>query len=600
MENILSRVNSPGDLKALSKEEILGLAEEIRAFLCEKVQKSGGHLASNLGIVELTIAIHRIFDSPKDHVLFDVGHQSYVHKILTGRKDAFDHLREPGCLSGFTKRSESEHDPFGAGHSSTSLSAGLGFAEADRLLGSDAYTVVVLGDGAYTGGMIHEGLNNIRENCRLILILNENEMSISHTSGAFASLMTKLRSSKNYYPAKRRFSGFLTRIPVIGKCLYKGSSHLKAIFKRAVYGANYFEELGLRYLGPVDGNDEERVERLLEEAKLLEKPAIIHVKTKKGKGFAPAENNPSHYHGIPPAGCPSFAGFSTEMGLALCELAQKDTKICAVTAAMADGTGLIPFKEQFPERFFDVGIAEEHAVTFSAGLAAQKLLPVFAVYSTFLQRAYDNILHDLSLQGLPLTVCVDRASLACSDGATHHGIYDVALMNAIPGSVIYAPATFESLRSILREAIYSPGLKIIRYPNSGELPVSGLKRGKYLYYDFPDGCKSVVVTYGKEAKEVLKAREKKALGIVILEKLSPYEETAANIRAVLPSGIEQILFAEEGALHGGAGEAFQTYFKDFRYDILAISSHGLGEKDRDYYSSCGIGAEDILQAAETA
>ena len=431
----LDKINSPADLKSLQEDEIAPLAEEIRAFLVEKVEQNGGHLASNLGVVELTLAIHRVFDIPNDHLIFDVGHQSYVHKIITGRKDQFETLRKGGGLSGFTKRSESECDCFGTGHSSTSVSAGLGFAQADKLLGVDASTIVVLGDGAFTGGMVHEALNNCERNLKLVIILNENEMSISKNIGSFAKVLTKLRLQQGYVNTKAITRKILSAIPFIGKPLLKLLRRIKQRIKDILYGSNYFENLGLFYIGPIDGNNEKQVEDALKLAKSCNESVLVHVNTVKGKGYEPAEKDPSKYHGISPkTSKPQKSSFSNEFGKHLSLLAKNDDKVCAITAAMLDGTGLCSFAEKFPERTFDVGIAEEHALTFACGLAAEGMKPYFAVYSTFLQRSYDNIIHDMALQNLPVKICIDRAGLNASDGPTHHGIYDVAMLSHIPAN----------------------------------------------------------------------------------------------------------------------------------------------------------------------
>ena len=431
---LLSKVNSPTDLKALSAKEIKPLCEEIRTYLIEQISENGGHLASNLGVVELTLAIHRVFQSPKDHIIFDVGHQCYVHKLLTGRRDVFSTIRQSGGISGFPKRAESEHDAFGTGHSSTSLSAALGFAEADLINHSDAYTVCVLGDGAYTGGMIHEALNNCKSGLRLIIILNENEMSISKNNGRFAKSLSKLRASRGYIKTKNFFGRFFRMIPFIGKWIFQRLLRFKKGMKAAVYGSNTFEDLGLFYMGPADGNNEQIVERLLREAKDSGCSCIIHLKTQKGKGYTPAEQTPDRFHGMAPSAVESSEGitFSGAMGTHLSQMADADGQICAITAAMADGTGLDCFGKAHPRRFFDVGIAEEHAVTFAAGLAASGFKPAVAIYSTFLQRAYDNLIHDVSLQGLPVVFFVDRAGLNAGDGPTHAGVFDVAFLSQVP------------------------------------------------------------------------------------------------------------------------------------------------------------------------
>ncbi len=594
---ILFKINCPADLKALPHGEIQPLSAEIRDFMCEKVEKQGGHLASNLGVVELTLALHRVFDCPKDHIIFDVGHQSYVHKLLTGRRDAFDTLRTPGGLSGFTKRSESEYDAFGAGHSSTSLSAALGFAEADKLAGRDSYTVAVVGDGAYTGGMIHEALNNCRPELNLVIILNENEMSISKNIGQFANQIAKIRSSKGYYRTKRRIMNFVTGIPLIGGFLFRRIARIKVNMKNRLYGSNFFEEMGLYYLGPIDGNDYDLVERMLSEAKNMRRSTIIHIKTKKGKGYAPAEAEPSKYHGIPPEGTGETRNFSQEFGSVLCDMAREHGDICAITAAMSCGTGLEEFRRKFPKRFFDVGIAEEHAVTFAAGLAANGMRPFFAVYSSFLQRSYDNILHDVVLQGLPVVLCVDRAALAPSDGVTHHGIYDVAFLNTIPGVEIYTPSSFAKLKEALASAYDRAVPCAVRYPNSSELvlPDDFCDMGDFMY-DFENRSpERVLITYGRIAEEALAAKKEIDFGIVILEKIRPYCEAAEKIREILPEGAK-LVFLEEGVYAGGAGMMLRDELKRDMTVLAVKDSLGEGKPGENIYESCGISVTQIKEA----
>lgn len=593
---ILSKINNPADLKALDREDIEPLAQEIREFMCEKVEKQGGHLASNLGVVELTLALHRVFDCPRDHIIFDVGHQSYVHKLLTGRRDRFDILRVPGGMSGFTKRSESEYDAFGAGHSSTSLSAALGFAEADRLNGQSAYSIAVVGDGAYTGGMIHEALNNCRKNLNLIIVLNENEMSISKNIGQFARQIAKIRASKGYYKTKRHIMSFVNHIPFVGKIIFRKIARAKVSLKNSLYGSNFFEELGLYYLGPIDGNDYDKVERMLTEAKNMHRSTIVHIKTKKGKGFPPAEAEPSKYHGVSPAGSPSGRKFPAEFGDIICDMAKKHEDICAITAAMCDGTGLEKFRKSYTKRFFDVGIAEEHAATFAAALAADGMRPFFAVYSSFLQRAYDNVLHDVALQRLPVVFCVDRAGLSAADGATHHGIYDVAFINTIPVVEIYTPSSFEKLRESFERA-YGSGLPcVVRYPNAPELalPENFRDMGDYMY-DFEGSApKRVVITYGNIVREALYAKEKCDFGIVLLEKLKPYDALAEKLQKILPDGC-RLVFLEEGVYAGGAGMMLRDAL-GCDMDILAIKdSFGEGKFGESIYETCGISAKQITE-----
>ncbi|MBO7740479.1 MAG: 1-deoxy-D-xylulose-5-phosphate synthase, partial [Clostridia bacterium] len=407
--SFLESENHKINLKNINNKEAEKLAEEIREFLVESVETTGGHLASNLGVVELTLALHKVFDTPSDRIIWDVGHQSYVHKILTGRAKDFDTLRTPGGLSGFTKRSESEHDAYGTGHSSTSISAAIGFAEADRLQNKTSYTVAVLGDGAFTGGLVHEALNNIDKNLRLIIILNENEMSISKNIGAFSRHIAKMRATRGYLKTKSFTRTVVTRIPLIGKGLFRGIRRVKKGIKNAMYGSNYFEDLGLYYLGPADGNNFEAVENLLQEAIASGQSTVIHLKTTKGKGYTPAEEKPNEYHSVAPQGCVAKTNVSTAMGETLTTLAAEDDKIVAITAAMADGCGITSFAENYPTRFFDVGIAEEHALIFAAGLSLGGMKPVVPIYSSFLQRGYDSILHDIALQQVPVVVPIDRA-----------------------------------------------------------------------------------------------------------------------------------------------------------------------------------------------
>jgi len=617
---ILDKIDSPEDLKSLEPEEIELLNEEIRDFLIDNVSRNGGHLASNLGVVELSVAIHRVFDSPKDHIIWDVGHQSYVHKLLTGRRAEFDTLRTPGGISGFVKRAESEHDCFGAGHSSTSISAALGFAEADHLNGSDAYTVAVVGDGAFTGGMIHEGLNNCRKDLKLIIILNENEMSISKNIGQFAKNLSKLRMRPGYFKAKRFTGNVLKHVPFVGKHLFRFALRVKKAFKNMMYGSNYFEDMGLYYLGPIDGNDYESMEKILTEAKKLKESAVIHIKTVKGKGYDPAEESPDKYHGVAPNNTKKKRKTLTDVfGECVCELAEGDERICAITAAMCDGTGLNSFKEKYPDRFFDVGIAEEHAVTFGAGLAASGMKPLVAIYSTFLQRSYDNVIHDVALQNLPVTLCIDRAGLNSRDGATHHGIFDVAFLSHIPNMTIYTPTTEESLSRLLREAIYSGTPSAIRYSNfeENERVVNELysdKARKCGYavcnYNPNEKLDGVIVTYGKIVGEALKAIDLlkvsgKNIGIVLLEKLKPYGEIYASICKLLPENVKMIALLEEGIEVGGAGMILNDKFaQDSRFDgakrcVIAIDDDFVIPKvNETMYDAAGISCDHIVKKIE--
>lgn len=610
---LLGKLRGPEDLRALPESELPALCGELRRCLIERVSENGGHLASNLGMVEATVALHRVFSSPADHILFDVGHQSYVHKLLTGRFDRFDTLRLPGGISGFPRRDESEHDAFIAGHSGNSLSAAVGFAEADLLRGSSAKTVAVVGDGAYTNGMIHEALNNCRPELPLVILLNENEMSISKNIGAFASYLAGIRSTKRYYRAKKRTKNFLGKIPLIGKPLVSGITKVKQRLKNNLYASNLFEQLGIYYFGPVDGHDLAAMTAVLEEARDFGGCCVVHIKTKKGCGYPPAEIQPGKYHGVSPAGTPEKESFSARFGALLTEKADADPSICAVTAAMADGTGLCAFREAHPDRFFDVGIAEEHAVTFSAGLAAAGMKPVTAIYSTFLQRGYDQLLHDFALQKLPGTFAVDRAGLASRDGPTHHGIFDVAFCSEIPGAEIFAPLDFASLDRCLTEALRNERLSFIRYHSGGEGAFSEkfpyINKEAFLRGNIPAEAKLLLVGYGRLCEEILTAAETLResgipCGILALERLKPYDETAAAVEALLPEGGLPILFAEEGIYAGGAGMLLGDALRELprgsacSYKVLAVKeSFGIQSVNEPIRRTCGIDADAITAAA---
>ncbi len=615
-EYYLTGIHSPADLRALPPSAMPRLCEEIREFLIENVTQKGGHLASNLGVVELSVALHRVFDAPTDHIIFDVGHQCYVHKLLTGRREGFAHLREVGGLSGFTNRRESEYDAFGAGHSSTSVSAALGFATADRIAGKNAYTVAVIGDGAFTGGMVHEALNNCPRDLPLIIMLNENEMSISRNTGAFARYIASLRTTRAYLKTKRGTAALLSRLPLIGRPLHRALRRLRSGLKRSITKNNYFEALGLLYLGPIDGNDYQKVERTLRAARARRAPVVVHLKTEKGRGYEPAAENPSRYHNMSPAAAEkSETTFHGVFGDTLCEMAKADQRITAITAAMGIGCGLEGFSAAYPDRFFDVGIAEEHAVTFAAGMAAEGLIPCFAVYSTFLQRAYDNVLHDVALQNLPVKLFIDRTGLAVHDGATHHGIFDVSFLSAIPNMQIFSPACYGSLRAIMRHVMALPAPCAVRYPNAGEdarVAEVFYPKGDFhnfgLRADFKAGeqKRNLIVTYGTTVSRTLDAKAEAeaaggSVGILLLETLKPYGAVADTLLPYL-AGDARVIFLEEGIEHGGASECLLAALrergatpKDYR--ILAIHDHfAAPTAPCDLYRHCGIGKEDILAA----
>lgn len=593
-------------IKHISSDEAEKLAAEIRAMLVETTAKTGGHLASNLGVVELSIALHKVFSTPTDRIIFDVGHQSYVHKLLTGRGKDFDKLRTPGGISGFTKRAESEHDAYGAGHSSTSLSAAIGFATADRLAGRESYTVAVIGDGSFTGGLVHEALNNVDPALKLVIVLNENEMSISKNIGGIARYIAKIRSRRGYLRSKTLTHRVLSHIPLVGNALIRLMRWFKKTLKNSLYGSNYFEDMGLYYLGPADGNDFETVETLLEEAKRAKQSTVVHIKTVKGKGYAPAEEDPNRYHSVSPAGSGGKKNFSQALGEIVTELAEKDGDVVAITAAMEDGCGLYDFAERYPDRFFDVGIAEEHALIFAAGLSLGGKKPIVPIYSSFLQRAYDSILHDVALQHIPMVVPIDRAALAVQDGPTHHGIYDVSFLSGIPEIEIYAPTTFASLAHYINVGLSSSVATFVRYPNSGELCDKSFTRlGEHLLTQGTDSPDGYLLTYSHGVVEATRARELLAkrgfsLAVVALEKLKPLPTN--DILTLLEKTDGPIVFLEEGIRTGGVGmtlyDAIRAHptMKARAYTTLAIDSFGEGKLGESLYRTLGIAAEDVVDA----
>lgn len=603
-----NKIRSPLDIKELTVPQIKTLASEIRDFLVQNVLRTGGHLASNLGVVELTLALYKIFDTPRDKIIWDVGHQSYVAKILTGRREVFGTLREENGIGGFPKRSESEYDAFGTGHSSTSLSAALGMATANKLTGSDAYTVAIVGDGAFTGGLIYEALNNCSPDLKLIVILNENEMSISPSVGNTAHILSRIRSKENYFRVKNAVLYATEHIPFIGEKISRGMRRLKKALKNAIFNSNIVESYGFTYFGPIDGNDYATVERLILQAKKHGGSAFIHIKTRKGKGYAPAEKNPSAFHAVKPEIAPKQeTTFSAQFGQTVTALAKENEKLCVITAAMKDGTGLCDYFKAFPNRAFDVGIAEGHAVTFAAGLAAQGLLPLFAVYSTFLQRSYDNILHDLALQHLPCVFAVDRAGFAPDDGATHHGVFDVSIFSLIPGATVFAPLTYDSLADALKTATEaSDGIYAVRYAKGAAVSEGICKRERYIWTDetFPEKPEALIVTYGRIYLEALKAKaalDEKGVstGVLVLEKLTPYADTYRTIRAYA-NGCQTIVLLEEGVESGGFAQNLLDVARrasdPARYHLLAIRSDIPGHARLEtLYRKCGISCDDIVK-----
>ena len=470
---LLDQIKQSSDIKKLTEEDYPVLAQEIRQFLIEKISHTGGHLASNLGVVELTMALHLAFDLPKDKIIWDVGHQAYTHKLLSGRKAGFDELRQFGGMSGFPKRAESPYDAFDTGHSSTSISAGLGIAQAREIQGEDYSVISVIGDGALTGGMAYEALNNAAQMKKnFIIVLNDNKMSISENVGGMSRYLSSVRTKESYAELKKGVDRALSAIPVVGKSLSYGLYLAKNGVKQFFVPGMLFEDMGITYLGPVDGHNVPELVRTLKEAKRVRHAVLVHVITKKGKGYAPAEKNPARFHGVDPfdiaTGQPlkkkQYPSYTEVFSKKICELAGEDKKIVAVTAAMPDGTGLTRFSKKFPDRFFDVGIAEAHAVTSAAGMASAGLKPVVAVYSSFLQRGYDQILHDVCLQKLPVLFAIDRAGLVGSDGETHQGIFDISFLSLVPGMTIMAPKNRWELEAMLEFGVNFEGPLAIRYP----------------------------------------------------------------------------------------------------------------------------------------
>lgn len=470
---MLERIQKANDIKELNPEELGQLADEIREFLIEKTSKSGGHLASNLGVVELTIAMHRVFELPEDKIIWDVGHQSYTHKLLTGRKDQFDTLRKYGGMSGFPKRKESDCDAFDTGHSSTSISAGLGYVKARDLKGEEYSVISVIGDGSLTGGMAYEALNNAAQlETNFIIVLNDNHMSISENVGGMSRYLAQLRTADLYTGLKKGVTRTLERIPGVGERMIAHIRKTKNSIKQLVVPGMLFEDMGITYLGPIPGHDTEALCKAFREAKRIDGPVLLHVLTEKGKGYEPAENAPDVFHGIGPfdvetgkvLGEKKKDTYTDVFGKVLCDEAKKRENLVAITAAMADGTGLSRFRKLYPERFFDVGIAEGHGVTFAAGLAAGGMKPVFAVYSSFLQRGYDQMIHDVGLQNLPVVFAVDRAGLVGSDGETHQGIFDLSYLSSIPNMTVMSPKHKWELADMLRFAVDFEGPVALRYP----------------------------------------------------------------------------------------------------------------------------------------
>ncbi len=607
----LNRINSPDDLKKLDESELPELAQEIREVLVETVSKTGGHLASNLGAVELTLAIHRVFDSPNDKIVWDVGHQAYTHKLITGRYEQFGTIRQKDGLSGFCHPNESEHDTFYSGHSGTSVSAAYGIAQANKIKKKNNYTVAVIGDGSFTGGLVYEALNNAgRTKSKLIVILNDNEMSISENVGSLAKHLTKIRSKKRYVSLKDHLESFISRIPVIGIRLANGLYKIKTSIKNFMYESTIFEKLGFRYMGPVDGHDFEMLTEALNTAKSLDSPVVLHVSTVKGKGYDFAEKDPSVFHGISNFDIdtgelrPSGTTFCNEFGNLMCRMAREDKRISLITAAMSLGTGLTEFSNEFSDRFFDVGIAEEHAVTFASGLSKGGMLPVFAVYSTFLQRCYDEIIHDGALQDQKLVLAIDRAGFVGDDGETHNGLYDVSFLQSIPKVTVYSPTTYDEMKIDFGNAFYRDSdVVAVRYPRGGqpELPDDFESSfGPYDLYGYAH-ADIVIVTYGRLFGEVAKAAndlltKNVRVKVLKLNRIKPVDEGAYE--SVINA--KNIIFYEEGVRSGGIGEKFAATLlqKGYKgtYNLYAVDDCFVKQaKIDELYKQFGFDSQSISE-----
>ena len=591
---ILENIGSPQDVKNLPEDRLDSLCDEIRNKMIETVSKNGGHLASNLGTVELTVALHRCFSEPDDKIIWDVSHQSYAHKLLTGRFASFDTLRTQGGISGFTRPDESPYDISYEGHAGTSVSRAAGIAAANRIKGNKNYAVAVIGDGSFGNGLVYEAMNAAgSKGGRLIVILNDNEMSINRNVGALARYLATVRAKPEYYRFKAGAEKALNHIPLIGVHLSNGLFKIKTFLKNLIYRSSFFEDLGFRYIGPIDGHDIPTLCEAMSSAKMVGKPVLLHVNTVKGRGCDFAENSPENYHGVSEFNLAtgesrhSDDSYSSQFGKALCEFASKDSRICAVTAAMTKGTGLEEFFEQYPSRSFDAGIAEGHALVFSSGLSAAGQVPVFAVYSTFLQRAADQLIHDGALQRKKIILGIDRAGFVGEDGETHQGLFDVALMQSLPNTTVYSPASYSDLRSALYNALYKDeNLVAVRYPR-GSMPEGGdelTSPGEYEVYG-DENAPYAVVTYGRLFFEAVKAvKELSAKGISVkvikLCKIIPLPEECESHAL----DCRKVFFFEEGMKNGGVGEEFSC----------RLMQNGFGGKyihtgvDREFVSHAGV------------
>lgn len=619
--NILEQIKSPADLKYLSIPKMQALATQIRELIIKTVSQNGGHLAPCLGTVELTLALHKVFSCPRDKIVWDVGHQAYTHKILTGRRDKFSTLRKKNGITGFPNRFESIYDAFGAGHASTSISAALGMAVARDLNHENYNVIAVIGDGAMTGGEALEGLNNAGISKRkMIVILNDNEMSIAPNVGALSEYLSLIRVNEKYRRAKKDVHRILSSIPRIGNSVLKTANYVKDSFRNAIVPGGFFESLGFTYIGPTDGNNLEDLINVLEKIKInMDGPVLLHVQTKKGKGYIPAERHPDKFHGIgkfdiatgkPIVSDSIVPTYTAVFSQALIDLAAQDKNITAITAAMPSGTGLQKFSELYPSRFFDVGIAEEHAVTFAAGQATQGKHPIVAIYSTFSQRAYDQIIHDVALQNLPVVLCLDRAGLVGEDGPTHHGVFDMAYIRQIPNMVCMAPKDENELRQMLYSAIKYNSPCTIRYPRGSACGVeiqeefSLVEKGKGELLSIGDDI--AIIAVGSMVQEAIKAREellneKINCSVINARFIKPLD---ANLILATARKVKFIVTVEEGILAGGFGSAVLELLSDNNiYDVPVIR---LGIKDKfieqgtrqEILDECNLNSKSIVNAVK--
>lgn len=607
MGEILKKVNYPKDLKTLSIEEKEKLCEEIRELIIDVTSKNGGHVASNLGVVELTVALHSVFDTPKDKIIWDVGHQCYVHKILTGRKNEFNTIRQFGGLSGFPKICESEYDNFNTGHSSTSISVATGMARARDTLNENYKVIAVIGDGSLTGGMALEALNDAGSSkTNVTVILNDNEMSISKNVGGIPLYLSKIRTKTGYTRSNRKIKELTKKIPIIGKPIISFAHYTKQIIKRAVIHNMYFEDIGFTYLGPIDGHNIKKIEDILERSKRIKGPVLVHIVTKKGKGYKMAEESPDKFHGISAYNketgkTKSSKGYSNIFGNKLIELAKKDEKIVAVTAAMRDGTGLKEFAEIFPDRFFDVGIAEQHSMGLIAGMAKAGLKPVLPIYSSFLQRGYDQIIHDIALSNIPVTVCIDRAGIVGNDGETHQGIFDLSFLSSIPNIVIMAPKNFEELEKMLEFGIDLNKPVFIRYPRGGEnyqfAKTENIEYGKAEIIE--EGTETSIIAIGKmveRAKEIANLLPEKSIEIINARFLKPLDE-GTILKSIKKT--KNVVTIEDNLLKGGLSSAILELINKYNLENVRIKSFGYNDifvehgKTSELEEKYGLTAEKI-------